>query len=92
MAVHLEIEEAVIASRQVLQADLVDGPVQFTVGANIGTQILENETASSKGADSSAQTSTSGASSGVMMTRAEMPSIPNFSGKREHLRSSTSGA
>ena len=40
---HLEISEAVIASRQVLRKDLVDGPVQFTVGANTGAQLLENE-------------------------------------------------
>ena len=33
---HLEISEAVIASRQVLPSDLVDGPVQFTVGPNTG--------------------------------------------------------
>ena len=40
---HLEINEAVIASRQVLRKDLVDGPVQFTVGANTGAQLLDNE-------------------------------------------------
>jgi hypothetical protein len=40
---HLEISEAVIASRQVLQADLVDGPIQFTVGPNVGVQILTTE-------------------------------------------------
>ena len=40
---HLEIDEATMASRQVLQANLVDGPIQFTVGPNIGVQILGNE-------------------------------------------------
>ena len=40
---HLEITEAVIASRQVLQTDLVDGPIQFTVGPNVGVQILNTE-------------------------------------------------
>jgi hypothetical protein len=40
---HLEIDEATIASRQVLQSDLVDGPIQFTAGPNIGVQILGNE-------------------------------------------------
>ena len=35
--------ESVIASRQVLRKVLVDGPVQFTVGANPGAQLLENE-------------------------------------------------
>ena len=37
---HLEIAEAVIASRQVLPSDLVDGPIHFTVGPNVGAQIL----------------------------------------------------
>ena len=40
---HLEITEAVIASRQVLQSDIVDGPIQFTVGPNVGLQILNTE-------------------------------------------------
>ena len=40
---HLEIAEAIIASKPVLQSDLVDGPIQFTVGPNIGAQILESE-------------------------------------------------
>ena len=40
---HREIDEAIIASRQVLQSDLVDGPIQFTVGPNTGAQILESE-------------------------------------------------
>ena len=40
---HLEIDEAVIASKQVLQSDLVDGPIQFTVGPTIGVQFLDNE-------------------------------------------------
>ena len=42
---HLEIAEAVIASRRVLQSDLVDGPIQFTVGPNIGAQTLKTEMA-----------------------------------------------
>ena len=40
---HLEIEKAIIASRQVLRAYLVDGPIQFTGGPNTGAQILESE-------------------------------------------------
>ena len=40
---HLEVEEASIASRQVLRVDLVDGPIQFTVGPNAGAQLLESE-------------------------------------------------
>ena len=40
---HLEIAEAVIASRQVLHSDLVDGPIQFTVGPNVGVEILNTE-------------------------------------------------
>ena len=40
---HLEIDEAIMASRQVLQSDLVGGPIQFTVGPNIGAHLLESE-------------------------------------------------
>ncbi len=40
---HLEIAEAVIASRPVLHSDLVDGPIQFTVGPNVGVEILNTE-------------------------------------------------
>ena len=40
---HLEIDEATTARRQVLRSDLVDGPIQFTVGPNIGVQILGDE-------------------------------------------------
>ena len=40
---HLEIDEAIIASKQFLQSDLVDGPIQFTIGLNNGVQPLENE-------------------------------------------------
>ena len=40
---YLEIGEAIIASRRVLQADLVDGPIQFTVGVNIWAKFFESE-------------------------------------------------
>ena len=38
---HLEIDEAVIARRRVLQSDCVDSQVQLTVGASVGAQLLE---------------------------------------------------
>ena len=40
---HLEIGEASIASRRVFQADLVDGPIQSTVGVNVVAQLFESE-------------------------------------------------
>ena len=40
---HLEIGEAIIASRRVLQAELVDGPIQFTVSVDTGARFLESE-------------------------------------------------
>ena len=39
---HLEVSEAVIASRQLLDKDIIRGPIQFTVGPNTGAGMLED--------------------------------------------------
>ena len=39
---HLEVSEAVIASRPLRDQDVIRGPIQFTVGANTGAEMLED--------------------------------------------------
>ena len=40
---HLEVDEGVVASRALAQAEIISGPIQFTVGENIGSRMLEEE-------------------------------------------------
>ena len=42
---HLEVSEAIIESRKIVPDDIVQGPIQFTVGANSGEKIMIDEMA-----------------------------------------------
>ena len=42
---HREASEAIIESRKVMPEDVVQGPIQFTVGINSGEKIMINEMA-----------------------------------------------
>ena len=42
---HLEVSEAIIESRKIVPDDIVQGPIQFTVGTNSGEKIMIDEMA-----------------------------------------------